>query len=230
MDCDPIEAALSRVWDRMASAAARSGRSPGDVVLVAVTKGVDVDRIQMVIAAGMTELGENRVQEAAPKIETIGRHAVRWHMVGHLQRNKVPQAVVLFDVVQSVDSLRLAASLSARATRLLEILLQVNASGERNKFGFSPADVESAVVDIAALPRLSLTGLMTIAPMADDPEAVRPVFRGLRELRDRLNALGIPGLQLRHLSMGMSDDFEVAVEEGATIVRIGRAIFGKRGW
>lgn len=150
-------------------------------------------------------------------------------MIGHLQRNKVRQAVGLFDVIQSVDSVRLAADLSKRAREPIEILLQVNVSGERQKYGFSANDLEGAAAEIGALSRLNLTGLMTIGPMTDNPETARPVFRRLRELRDRLNGFGIPGVHLRHLSMGMSDDFEVAVEEGATIVRIGRAIFSKKG-
>ncbi|HEY3249111.1 MAG TPA: YggS family pyridoxal phosphate-dependent enzyme, partial [bacterium] len=223
MDRDQIETALAHLRDRIASAAVRSGRHPEDIVLVAVTKGVDADRIRAAIAAGITDLGENRVQEAALKIEAIGRRAVHWHLVGHLQRNKVREAVGLFDVIHSVDRVRLAADLSRLASMPIEILLQVNVSGERQKSGFSPDDLPSAIRQIAALPGLNVTGLMTIAPMMDDPETVRPIFRRLRDLRDRLNALGIPGLQLRYLSMGMSDDFEVAVEEGATIVRIGRA-------
>lgn len=196
---------------------------------MAVTKGVGVDRVEAAIDAGVTHVGENRIQEAAPKIDAVGRRAVRWHMVGHLQRNKVRQAVTLFDVIQSVDSVRLAHDLSRRATDRIEVLLQVNVSGERQTHGFSTDDLEDAVAEVATLPRLNLTGFMTIAPMTDDPETARPVFRRLRELRDRLNSLGIPGMRLHHLSMGMSGDFEAAVEEGATIVRIGRAIFGKKG-
>jgi pyridoxal phosphate enzyme (YggS family) len=222
-----VEASLADVRVRIAAAARRSGRPP-DVTLVAVTKGVDADRIGAAIAAGVTHFGENRIQEAAQKIEIIGRHAARWHMVGHLQRNKVRQAVELFDVIQSVDSVGLAADLSRRTATPIEILLQVNVAGEQQKFGFSSDDLEDAIREIVALPRLNLTGLMTIAPMTDEPEAIRPVFRRLRELRDHLNTLGLPGLHLHNLSMGMSDDCEVAVEEGATIVRIGRALFGER--
>ena len=224
-----VSGSVNSVRKRIAAAAHRTGRTSDDVALVAVTKSVDVDRIEAALAAGVTQLGENRIQEAAPKIDVVGRRAERWHMVGHLQRNKVPQAVSLFDVVQSVDSLRLAVDLSRRAAEPFEILLQVNVSGERQKYGFSPHALDRALPEIAALPRLNLTGLMTIAPMTDNPETARPVFRRLRELRDRLNDFGIPGVHLHHLSMGMSGDFEVAVEEGATIVRIGRAIFGERG-
>ncbi|HEV8354300.1 MAG TPA: YggS family pyridoxal phosphate-dependent enzyme [bacterium] len=222
-----IETSLAEVHRRIAAATARADRSEG-VTLVAVTKGVNADRIRAAISLGVTHLGENRIQDAAPRIAAIGRHAVRWHMIGHLQRNKVRPAVELFDVIQSVDSLGLAKDLSRRSATPVEILLQVNVSGERQKFGFSPDTIEEAVTEIAALPRLKQTGLMTIAPMTDDPETVRPVFRQLRELRDALNNLDIPGLDLVHLSMGMTDDFEVAIEEGATIVRIGRAIFGDR--
>lgn len=223
-----VSASINRVRDRVAAAAQRSGRRPEDVALVAASKGIDVDRIKAAIASGVEHVGENRVQEAAPKISAVGRDRVRWHMIGHLQRNKARQALDLFDVIESVDSVPLAADLSKRTSRPIEILLQVNVSGERQKYGFSPDDLVSVIDEVAALPRLNLTGLMTIAPMTGDPETVRPVFRRLRELRDRVDALDIPGLRLRHLSMGMSDDFEVAIEEGATIVRIGRAIFGKR--
>ncbi|MGH2348823.1 MAG: YggS family pyridoxal phosphate-dependent enzyme [bacterium] len=232
-----IDTALADVRRRIAVASGRSGRTD-DVILVAVTKGVGIDLVRAAIAAGVTDFGENRIQEAAPKIHAMSGiegsflqglyHEARWHMVGHLQRNKARKALELFDVIQSVDSLRLAADLSARATAPLEVFLQVNVSGYQQKYGFPPDKVETAATEIATLPRLNLTGLMTIAPMTDDPEAVRPAFRRLRELRDRLNSLDIPGLHLRHLSMGMSNDFEVAIEEGATIVRIGRAIFGQR--
>jgi pyridoxal phosphate enzyme (YggS family) len=223
-----IEAALDRIRGRISTASRRSGRRIEEITLVAVTKGVEPRAIRAALAAGVTHLGENRIQEAAPKIERIGRHAATWHLIGHLQRNKVHQAVALFDVIESVDSERLAADLSRRSSAPIDILLQINVSGEPQKSGLHPDEAEAAVRSIVALPRLNLVGLMTIAPMTDDPETVRPIFRQLRDLRGRLNALDLPGIHLDHLSMGMSDDFEVAVEEGATIVRVGRAIFGER--
>jgi hypothetical protein len=166
-------------------------------------------------------VGENRVQEAAAKIVALRGLPVTWHLVGHLQTNKAKTALELFDIIHSVDSLHLAQVLSRPdRSEPLPILLEVNAAGEASKFGFPPAEVAAAAQVVARLPHLDLRGLMTVAPFVSDPETVRPVFRELRRLRD---ALG-----LRELSMGMTDDFEVAIEEGATLVRIGRAIFGER--
>jgi pyridoxal phosphate enzyme (YggS family) len=171
--------------------------------------------------AGLADVGENRVQEATakiPEVQALGCRP-RWHLVGHLQTNKVKTAIGLFDIIHSVDSVRLAEVISRHA-ETLPVLLEVNIAGEASKFGFRPDETGPALEKIARLPGLMVEGLMTVAPLADKPEAVRPLFRELRRLRD---ALG-----LRHLSMGMTDDFEVAVEEGATVVRIGRAIFGPR--
>jgi hypothetical protein len=172
------------------------------------------------MVAGIAHVGENRVQEAAAKILALRGLPVTWHLVGHLQTNKAKTALELFDIIHSVDSLHLAEVLSHRAERPLPVLLEVNVTGEVSKFGFSPDDVAAAAQAIPRLPHVDLRGLMTVAPFVSDPETVRPVFRELRRLRD---ALG-----LRELSMGMTDDFEVAIEEGATLVRIGRAIFGER--
>lgn len=222
-----VPARVARVQARIAEAAARSGRRPEEVTLVAVTKGVDLPRIRAALACGITDLGENRVQETTPKVAALGRVA-RWHMVGHLQRNKVRQAISLFDVVHSLDSQRLAAEISQHATRPVDVLLQVNVAGEAQKFGIPPEEISAVVPVIAALPSIRLVGLMTIAPQTEDPETVRPVFRRLRELRDALVPVRSEQSPLSELSMGMSDDFEVAVEEGATLVRIGRAVFGAR--
>ncbi len=218
---------VARVRARIAEAARRSGRRPEEITLVAVTKGIDLPRIREAVAAGVLDLGENRVQEAAPKIAALDR-TVRWHMVGHLQHNKVRQAVALFTMVHSVDSLPLAVEIDRHTQVPLEVLLQVNVAGEPQKFGVPPAEVLTLARGVAALPGLRVVGLMTIAPQAEDPEQARPVFRQLRTLRDQLSAQGVGGLTFPHLSMGMTDDFEVAVEEGATIVRVGRAIFGER--
>lgn len=207
---------------RIAAAALRAGRAPSDVLLIAVSKTQPPAAIAEAIAAGIQAIGENRVQEAAPKIEAlrVSHPGVRWHLVGHLQRNKAAAAVQLFDMLHGVDSEPLARAMSARATRTVPILLEVNVAGEATKFGVRPQDAARLAERIGALPHLELQGLMTVAPQVDHPEEVRPVFRALRELRD---AIG-----LRELSMGMTEDFEIAIDEGATMVRIGRAIFGPR--
>lgn len=230
-----VTANVAHVRERIAAAAGRSGRRPEEITLVAVAKGVGLSRIQEAVACGVTDLGENRVQEATPKVTALGRGVVRpgppqlrWHMVGHLQRNKVRQAVSIFDAVHSVDSERLATELSQRAHRSLDVLLQVNVAGEPRKFGVSPEAAARVLRGIVGLPNLRIIGLMTIAPQVDDPEKVRPIFRRLRLLRDEFERQRIAGLTLAELSMGMTDDFEVAIEEGATMVRIGRAVFGKR--
>ena len=217
-----IDENVQEVQRRIASACERAGRSPGEVTMVAVTKTVDAASMEAAFKAGIRHFGENRVQEAKPKIEQLARlkAEVTWHMVGHLQTNKAKTASTIFDIIHSVDSLRLAEMLDSSAQKKLPILIQVNVSAEETKGGFGPAEVGDAVGRMAKLPNLRIEGLMTIAPWAAEPEQARPAFRRLRELRD---ALG-----LTHLSMGMTDDFEVAIEEGATILRIGRAIFGER--
>lgn len=223
-----VPARVARVRERVAAAAMRAGRRSEDVRLIAVTKDVDVGHIRAAIAAGVEDLGENRVQEAARKIEALGR-GPRWHMVGHLQRNKVAQAVALFDVIHSIDGAGILRELSRRPHRPIDVLLQVNVAGEPQKHGLTPDGLIDVASDAAQRPGLRVIGLMTIAPMVTSPEAVRPVFRQLRALRDELNQRAVFRSTLVHLSMGMTDDFEVAVEEGATMVRIGRGIFGERG-
>jgi pyridoxal phosphate enzyme (YggS family) len=212
---------ITVVRQRIAAACERAGRSPDEVTLVGVSKGFPADAIAEAVAAGLQDNGENRVQEAAAKIEALSARGTmpRWHLIGHLQTNKAKTATHLFAIIHSVDSLRLAQELSRWAERVA-ILLEVNAAQEASKFGFAPKEVAAALSSIAALPHLDVRGLMTVAPLSNDPEAVRPVFRALRLLRD---ALG-----LQELSMGMTDDYEVAIEEGATMVRVGRAIFGER--
>jgi len=223
--------------ERCAAAARRSGRDPGQVALVAVTKGVGLDRVEEAVAAGVTHVGENRIQETLLKYERLNRYArergaaLRWHLVGHLQTNKVSDAVRLFDVIHSVDSARLAEAIEKRAGQMgkvQEIFLEVNVSGEASKYGWGVDEVAKALPGIASLPHVRATGLMTVAPQADDAEQARPFFRRLRELRDALSGPRTSDLGLRELSMGMTDDFEVAVEEGATFVRLGRALFGER--
>lgn len=217
-----VAAGLARVRGRIAAAAEREGRSPSDVCLVGVSKTFPAEAVVAAVRCGLVDVGENRVQEAVPKAAAVvaaGEHP-RWHLIGHLQTNKIAPALSLFEIVESVDSLHLAEALSRRAQKPLQVLLEVNVAGEATKTGFSPEETLSLAERIAALPHLDVRGLMTVAPIAEDPEEVRPVFRRLRELG---SALG-----LRELSMGMSADYEVAIAEGATVVRIGRAIFGAR--
>ena len=218
-----ISANLASVRQRIDAACKRAGRSAGDVTLVGVSKGAPARAVAEACAAGLTDVGENRVQEAAAKIPAVSAlsHQPTWHLIGHLQTNKAKTATRLFDILHSVDSLRLAQALSRRANERLPVLLEVNVAQDAAKFGFAPEEVTSALAAIAALPNLDVRGLMTIAPLTDDPETSRPVFRRLRELGDALN--------LAELSMGMTGDFEVAIEEGATMIRVGRAIFGPGG-
>ena len=218
----PIAEGLAQVRERMAAACDRADRAPNEVTLVGVSKGFPAEAVAEAHAAGLRDLGENRVQEAAGKIGVLAARGVRprWHLIGHLQTNKAKTAVELFGIIHSVDSVRLAQALSRRAHEVVLILLEVNVAQETGKFGFAPEEVTSALSTIEALPNLDVRGLMTVAPLTDDTERVRPVFRRLRELRDA------HGLQ--ELSMGMTGDFEVAIEEGATLIRVGRAIFGPR--
>jgi pyridoxal phosphate enzyme (YggS family) len=219
---DSLRANLDQVRGRIAAATQRAGRRTDEVMLVAVSKTVAPGRIDEALALGISTFGESKVQEAKAKIPLVSSRA-RWHFIGHLQTNKARDAVELFELIHSVDSLKLAAELNKcaeHAGKRLAVLLEINVSGGARKFGIKPEDLNGMLGQIAALPRLEVQGLMTLAPFAEDVEKARPYFRRLRELR---NAVG-----LRELSMGMSNDFEVAIEEGATIVRIGTAIFGER--
>ena len=225
-----IDTNLEKVKERIAKAALRAGRSPDDIQLVAVSKTVSAATIQQAINAGVTILGENYLQEARKKIEEIG-HAVRWDFIGHLQSNKAKHVVDLFDIIQSVDRLSLAQEINRLAKKkggTLKILLQVNISGEEAKSGIDPSEVAALLRETITLPNLSVQGLMTMPPYFDDPEKARPYFIALRELRDTLKKEHGEYPGLKELSMGMSADFEIAIEEGATIVRVGTAIFGER--
>lgn len=236
---------LAAVREQIDAAALRAGRTPSEVTLVAVSKTHPPDAVRAALAAGQLIFGENRIQEAEGKIaqlEAARAAGLQWHLIGHLQRNKARKAAQLFDLIHSVDSLRLAQALSRAVVeddgaRTLPILLQVNVSGEASKEGFDlPGGVASPglaaflteVEQIAALPGLELRGLMTIAPFVDDQQVVRGTFRALRLLRDDL-ARRLPG-DWRELSMGMSGDLDLAIEEGATLVRVGTAIFGSRSY
>lgn len=219
---------LEKVRERIAAAAQKAGRDPREVRLVAVSKTVDLPRLREAVAAGQRLFGENYLQEARPKITELGPD-IDWHLVGHLQSNKAKGAVELFDLIHSVDRLKLAQALdqaAARQGKVQDILVQVNLAAEETKSGAAPQAVPELLAQLARLPHLRVTGLMTMPPWLDDPDAVRPYFKTLRELRDRWRSSS--GLPLPKLSMGMSGDFEVAVEEGATLVRVGSAIFGSR--
>jgi hypothetical protein len=220
---------IQKVRERIAAAEKRAGRNAGAVTLIAVTKTVGTELIREAVEAGVSAVGENRVQEAIKKRSTLDGLAVEWHLVGHLQTNKVRAAVPLFDRVDSVDSVRVARALSdeaVRTGRTIRCLIEVNAGGEASKFGVPPDGAEALLSEAAVLPGLAVEGLMTVAPPADDPEKVRPVFRTIASLRGELERR--LGLRLPALSMGMTDDLETAIEEGSTEVRVGRAVFGGR--
>lgn len=219
---------LDEVRRRVAAACARAGRAAADVAILPVAKTFGPDAVQEAADCGITVIGENKVQEAAQKIPLCPAH-LDWHMIGHLQTNKVRAAVQLFSLIQSVDSRRLLEAIdreSEQAGRVMPVLLEVNVAGERAKFGFAPADVPPVLQACGAFMHVDIVGLMTLPPFTEDPEGARPFFRRLRELRDEWrDRLGVP---LRELSMGMSHDFQPAVEEGATWLRLGTVLFGTR--
>ena len=228
-----LAANIARVRAKIGEAARRVGRSPEEITLVAVSKTVPVEWVKIAYNLGVTDFGENRVQDALPKIAEFHPRGMCWHMIGHLQSNKAGKVVSAFDIVQSVDSLHLAQVLNRYAEeegKVLPVLLQVNVSGEESKEGMTLDETPDVARQIVALPCLRVDGLMTIAPLVDDAEKVRFVVRALRDLRERLRheVAGGAGGAWSDLSMGMTDDYSVAIEEGATIVRVGRAIFGER--
>ena len=216
---EAIRVRATAVRERIERACDRAGRDASAVTLIAVTKTQPIDVLRAAVAAGLRDLGENRVQEALPKIDAIDG-AATWHLIGHLQTNKVRAAIDRFDILHVVDSDRLAQAIDERADAPVRVLIEVNIAGEASKHGYAPGEAIAAAERVGRLPHIDLAGLMTVAPIADAPEEVRPVFRSLAEMA---SAVG-----LRELSMGMTDDFEVAVEEGATMVRVGRALFGQR--
>ena len=220
---------VGKVLAHIADAAARSGRTPEDVTLVAVSKGFGQERVTEAAAAGLDVFGENRIQEAAAKIPALPA-ALQWHMIGHIQSNKARQAAGLFDVIHSVDSERLVRSLARHAAdldRRIPVLLQVNVTGKESQYGVPPASVPAIARRVADFTALRLDGLMTIASFTEDEKVLRSEFQTLRRLRDELQTI-VPDHPCRELSMGMTNDYAVAIEEGATIVRVGRAIFGER--
>jgi len=222
---------LEWVESRIAEAAQKAGRPLEGIRLVAVSKTVSVEKIIEAREAGARLFGENRVQEALEKIERLGRVEASWHFIGHLQKNKVKQILGRFDLIHSVDSVALARVINEKSRErnlITPVLIQVNISGETSKFGLAPKDLESALWALSKMPAVRVEGLMTIPPYAPDPEKSRNIFAHLRELRDQMAGLGMESICLKELSMGMSNDFTVAIEEGATLVRVGTAIFGDR--
>lgn len=232
---------LKRIQERIAEAAGRAGRRPSEVTLIAVTKAVDLEVVKHLLELGQHDLGESRVQQLVKRASLLDEQMqrrmaagndtlgpVRWHMVGHLQRNKVRQIMPLTKLIHSVDTLRLAEEVSARAEKdggPCEVLIQTNISGEKSKSGVPPAAVPYLVEQVVSLPMVKVAGLMTMAPLVEDPQQVRSVFARMRELFEDIRASRKAGPDFRHLSMGMSSDFEIAIEEGATLVRIGSALF-----
>jgi len=219
---------LQNLRSRINAACSRASRDPSAILLLPVTKGHPPETVEAAASLGLAVFGENKVQEAKAKIPACSSR-LHWHMIGHLQSNKCRDAVELFETIQSVDSLRLAEEINRRAEqadKTMNVLLEVNVAGESSKFGYAPEALLEDLPRLNALKRLTILGLMTVAPWRPEPESVRPVFRQVRTLKARAEqALGAP---LPHLSMGMSADFEVAIEEGASIVRIGTALFGPR--
>jgi PLP dependent protein len=229
---EQLAARLAGVRARIAAAAHRRGRRPDEVTLIAISKTHPASAVKLLIELGTADVGENRVQEAAEKVTEIGRDKARWHLVGHLQANKARRAVTIFEVIHSVDSVDLARRLDRlcieEKRESLPILIQVDLGHEETKSGIDESELTHVVDSLGPLTRLKLIGLMTLPPFFDDPEQSRPFFRRLRELRDELGQRGAFGERTGELSMGMTHDFEVAIEEGATMVRIGTAIFGER--
>jgi PLP dependent protein len=223
-----ISASLKNVQQRVAAACARAGRDPASVTLLTVSKGHPAEMVRAAADLGLSLFGENRVQEAKIKISQCPSR-LQWHLIGHLQSNKCRDAVHFFTMIQSVDSLPLAQEINKwaeKSAKTMPVLLEINVAGESSKFGYAPANVLSELKEINALPKIEVHGLMTVAPWTQEAEKVRPVFRQLAELKKECeNILGAP---LPHLSMGMSGDFEVAVEEGATMIRLGSAVLGPR--
>ena len=227
----------AKVVKRIDAVARGAGRDPKDIILVTVTKNSGLKVIFEALGTGIRHIGESKVQEALSKFDVVNEYAAKnnfkvvWHMIGHLQTNKAKDAVKMFDLIHSVDSMRLAEELdkqAASARKIQDVLVEIKTSQEETKYGFLPHEFLAAISRLASLKNLNIKGLMTIAPWYDSPEKARPYFKQLRELRDKINGLRNSHAGLRILSMGMTDDFETAISEGSTMVRIGRAIFGER--
>jgi len=232
---------IKEVRQRIESACARSGRNPRDIILIAVTKTVSPETIQEAIRCGLNTFGENKVQEAGKKINEVGPVAgISWHMIGHLQTNKVKDAIELFSLIHAVDSLRLCEKINERADKIgktvgeaiplgVPILLEINLSGEKTKYGFSEKELFDIINSMEKYPNIRIRGLMTMTPFSDTPEDSREYFRRLFKLSRNIREMPLPrNVEMKYISMGMTQDFEVAIEEGANMVRVGRAIFGER--
>lgn len=227
---EDIKQNIAEIEKRIEQAAKKSGRKREDIVLLAVSKTIDVEHIKQAVNCGLKELGENRVQEILEKYEPMGKE-VSWHLIGHLQTNKVKYIIDKVKMIHSVDSMKLAEEINRRAKQanvIMDILVEVNMAGEESKFGVSPEETLSLVQSIAFLDNIRIKGLMTVAPFVDNPEENRDCFRRMKQLLVDINKEKIDNVHMNVLSMGMSNDFEVAIEEGATIVRVGTSIFGKR--
>jgi pyridoxal phosphate enzyme (YggS family) len=226
-----IKENIAQVKARIAAAAERCGRTPESIRLVAVAKTHPAEAVQAAVAAGATIIGENYIQEARTKFDALVHLPVEWHFIGHLQGNKAKYAVRLFQLIHTVDSMRLATELdhqAGKAGKVQQILIQVNISGEATKSGVSEQEVAPLAGELGRLTHLKVKGLMTMPPYFDAPERARPYFAALRRLRDRIRSQALPNIDMDELSMGMTGDFEAAIEEGATLVRVGTAIFGGR--
>jgi PLP dependent protein len=226
-----LAANVDTIRQRLAAACRRVGRSPDEVTLVSVAKTFPAELVREVVHAGVPDVGENYVQELLQKREALREEQVRWHFIGHLQSNKAKHIVPWITLIHAVDNERLAAEIDRRAGqagKVQEVLIEVNTTGEETKYGVRPEGAKGLVRSLAALGHIRIAGLMTIGPFLPDPEGSRPMFRTLRELSDELSLMGQQNVTMRHLSMGMTGDFEVAIEEGASIIRIGTAIFGSR--
>ena len=225
---------ILKVKERISSICTKINQDAGKITIIAVSKGRTIEQMKEVVEAGITDIGENRVQEAVIKYKGLitseleNSRAIKWHMVGHLQTNKVKDVVRIFDLIQSVDSVRLAKEIDKQAdkiNKIQDIFVEIKTSPEESKFGLKPDEAIKVIKDIVRLKNINIKGLMTIAPVVDDPEKARPYFRMLREFEDKINELQVTSYKLGVLSMGMTDDFEIAIEEGSNMVRLGRAIF-----
>jgi pyridoxal phosphate enzyme (YggS family) len=226
-----IGSAIQQIRGRIARSCAATGRDPSEITLLAVSKTFSADRIAEAVEQGVTDIGENYVQELLQKRSTLNDDRIRWHFIGHLQSNKVKHIIDWISLIHAVDSRSLLKEINGRAERCrrtVDVLLEVNTTGENSKFGLPPDGTMEFVRQLESFEYVRIAGLMTIGPFLPDPEGSRPMFRTLRELRDQIASLRKPNVPMTHLSMGMTGDFEVAIEEGATIIRIGTAIFGSR--
>ncbi|BCS94858.1 YggS family pyridoxal phosphate enzyme [Desulfoluna limicola] len=224
---------IQKIEQQIREAAEKAGRNPEEIRLVAVSKIKPAEMVKEAMDAGQRIFGENYIQEAVAKIEEVGSEGIEWHFIGHLQSKKSKYAAGVFDLIHSVDSLKLAKEINKQAAKkgvVQKILIQVNTSGEDSKSGTTEEAVIELIREAATLENVAIKGLMTMPAFFDDPEGARPYFRQLRLIKERIESLAIPGVEMKELSMGMSGDFEVAIEEGATLVRVGTAIFGARSY